>query len=588
MKKFGVVLVLVSGILLFLTGCTKNPGEPGSSSSSLPSGYGLLQVAANQNNLQPSASITWGSIVSYQYTIKGTGMANIVTNGGTSISIAVPAGKNRIVVAEARDAGGTLLPGAKFYSYGDIVSGITTGIDVNWSTIPAGAVLEAMLALSIDLSTVNPVVLQSNVNNLNTNQKQLVNAASNATYYQSTSTFLSPLAQYTPATIQGRLMDSTGTNYLGSGNLIKARDTLSPATVSYLNGYYTNTNIVPGTRTVQVYDNIGNLIGSTNITLTSGQTLALNIATSVLSGQPGTGGINITNLGPVLLANAGPDFNAYTGYASSLIGTNSVGNIVTFKWAQMSGPELLTIVNSNSNIASFTPTVRGTNNFSLQVNDGSDIMATNVRAFVYAVDKLSQGFENGTVGTLEPAWWTYTNTSPGSNFTSYVTNASVAYGTKSHYLSGICSSGYMIGGMGTSVDSILAPYSGAYAPVNLSSYAKVRVFIDCLDNPSALTNQLALTFIDASNVCATWVSHNYPPSYTGWTGDGWYEVNLVWSNMVQSNATASQFNKNTSEGNQSLSFDWTKVVQFKFALGATGTGAGRGSYIVDELMLIKK
>jgi hypothetical protein len=594
MKKVLVSVLSAFVALAFLAGCTKAPDGKGGSSSSagLPSGYGYLNLNVSMGvsgNILPwiNPNVDTAGIVSYQVTISGTGMTNIVTNSGSSVSIAIPAGKNRVVMVEGRNGGGVFIPGAKFFSYGDINAGVTTTITVNWNTTPAGGILSALLGLSVSLNDVNAAALQTLVNS--STEKKLIDFVSNANIYKTVTNFASPLVLYTPGRILGRIFASDGTTALGANLQVKARDYLSPATLSYAGAYYTNVNVVPGSNvTVQVYYG-SSLIATTNAAVANGQTVVLNITTTISPDQVGTGGI-IIDLGTnQLVANAGADFNAYTGYTSYLVGTNSIGAI-TYLWYQTGGPENMTINNATSNIANFTPAVAGTNVFSLIVGDGNDLQATNVRAFVYAVTPLAQSFINGTNG-----WFSFAG-GAGTVFAFVGTNAGGYNNGAAVVLNGSTPSGYLIGACGTSVDTILPPYSASYNAVNLTNYSKIRMYIRNLDVANSASNKLSIALIDSqSNVMsggdgiyANWDSHGYPPLYQGWQGDGWYEINLTWSGMVQSNSTANQFNKDPYNGVQTGTFDWTKVLKIKIVLGATGIGVGRGTFVVDELMFINK
>jgi hypothetical protein len=594
MKKVLVSVLSAFVALAFLAGCTKAPDGKGDSSSSagLPSGYGYLSLAVSLNGTMGNI-LSWinpvvdtAGIVSYQITISGTGMANIVTNGGSSISIPIPAGKNRVVMVEGRDGGGVFVPGAKFFSYGDIVAGVTTTITVNWNTTPAGGILSALLGLSVSLNDVNAAALQTLVNS--STEKKLIDFVSNANIYKTVTNFASPLVLYTPGRILGRLFASDGTTPLAANYQVKVRDYLSPATLDNAAGYYTNANVVPGSNvTVQAY-NGSSLIATTNAAVANGQTVVLNITTSVSPNQAGTGGI-IINLGTnQLVANAGADFNAYIGYTSYLNGTNSIG-ASTYLWYQTAGPENMLINNAASNIANFNPTAIGTNEFTLLVGDGSDFQADTVKAFVYAVTPLAQGFENGTNGQLSPDWFSY-----GTTFTARITNIAI-YGTKGYFVSGSTPSGYSIGGTATAVGRII-PASGSWDAVDLTSYAKLRLHIRNLDVANSASNKLSIAFVDnqsnlmsgGDGIYANWDSHNYPPLNPNWQGDGWYEINMTYSGTVQSNSTANQFNKDLFNGVQIGTFDWSRVSKIKITLGATGAGAGAGSFVVDELMFINK
>lgn len=152
-KVAKIFFVFSSVLVLLFAGCKGISLDSGDSGSDCSVEYGSLSIAKDVNR-----SMDVSEINKVKVTVSGTGIAVPLTaegtasGGKTDITVEkIPVGKNRVVALQAYN-GANEIEGAVMYAVTDIKSGLNS-VAVNWTTSKRGKVYNALLAKSVDISS---------------------------------------------------------------------------------------------------------------------------------------------------------------------------------------------------------------------------------------------------------------------------------------------------------------------------------------------------------------------------------------------------------------------------------------------------
>ena len=156
MKKCNVVkmfLTFLAVLAVLFAGCKGISLDSGDGGTEYSTEYGSLSIAKDINR-----SMDVSEIDKVKVTVSGVGISTPLTaesaasNGKADVTVErIPVGKNRVVAMQAYK-GTDIIDGAVMYAVTDIKSGANT-VAVNWTTSKRGKVYNALLAKSVDISS---------------------------------------------------------------------------------------------------------------------------------------------------------------------------------------------------------------------------------------------------------------------------------------------------------------------------------------------------------------------------------------------------------------------------------------------------